>query len=181
MKNCMNVAAGVFGVMVPVALLVCGWNVLAPEKWCWVERGISIWGGAIATAFLFLFAAGYERSVSESPSGRFLRRDASAGAADAEHEPRNEKAPLGGRIGATRQKPPRNARPVFARKDDLSGYAEATSLPSSRGYAEAGRNTGKSENAQDARKKGDDVKTGRDYPTEHIPPCQAPAKVGKKD
>lgn len=167
----MNVAAGVFGVMVPVALLVCGWNVLAPEKWCWVERGISIWGGAIATAFLFLFAAGYEHSVSESPSGRFLRRDASAGAADAEHESKNEKAPPGGRIGATRQKPPRNARPVFARKDDLSGYAEATSL----------RNSGKSENAQDARKKGDDVKTGRDYQTEHIPPCQAPAKVGKKD
>lgn len=24
--------------MVPVALLVCGWNVLAPAKWCWVER-----------------------------------------------------------------------------------------------------------------------------------------------
>lgn len=114
----MNVAAGVFGVMVPVALLVCGWNVLAPAKWCWVERGIAVWGGAIATVFLFLFAAGYERSVSESPSGRFLRRDASAGAADAE-------------------------------------------------------------NAQDARKKGDDIKTGRDYPTEHIPPCQAPAKVGK--
>lgn len=135
MKNCMNVAAGVFGVMVPVALLVCGWNVLAPEKWCWVERGISIWGGAIATAFLFLFAAGYE------------------------HEKK-------GRVNA-----PRNARPVFARKDDLSGYAEATSL----------RNSGKSENAQDSRKKGDDVKTGRDYQTEHIPPCQAPAKVGKKD
>ncbi len=135
MKNCMNVAAGVFGVMVPVALLVCGWNVLAPEKWCWVERGISIWGGAIATAFLFLFAAGYE------------------------HEKK-------GRVNA-----PRNARPVFARKDDLSGYAEATSL----------RNSGKSENAQDARKKGDDIKTGRDYQTEHIPPCQAPAKVGKKD
>ena len=57
----MNVAAGVFGVMVPVALLVCGWNVLAPEKWCWVERGISIWGGAIATAFLFLFASANER------------------------------------------------------------------------------------------------------------------------
>lgn len=141
----MNVAAGVFGVMVPVTLLVCGWNVLAPEKWCWVERGISIWGGAIATAFLFLFAAGYE------------------------HEKK-------GRVNA-----PRNARPVFARKDDLSGYAEATSLPSSRGYAEAGRNSGKSENAQDARKKGDDIKTGRDYQTEHIPPCQAPAKVGKKD
>ncbi len=32
MKNCMNVAAGVFGVMVPVALLVCGWDVLAPER-----------------------------------------------------------------------------------------------------------------------------------------------------
>ncbi len=135
MKNCMNVAAGVFGVMVPVALLVCGWNVLAPEKWCWVERGISICGGAIATASLFLFAAGYE------------------------HEKK-------GRVNA-----PRNARPVFARKDDLSGYAEATSL----------RNSGKSENAQDARKKGDDIKTGRDYQTEHIPPCQAPAKVGKKD
>ena len=28
----MNVAAGVFGVMVPVALLVCGWNVLAPAS-----------------------------------------------------------------------------------------------------------------------------------------------------
>lgn len=106
----MNVAAGVFGMMVPVALLVCGWNVLAPAKWCWVERGIAVWGGAIATVFLFLFASAYERSVSESPSGRFLRRDASAGAADAEHEPKNEKAPLGGRIGATRQKPPRNAR-----------------------------------------------------------------------
>lgn len=131
----MNVAALIFGVMVPVALLVCGWNVLAPEKWCWVERGISIWGGAIATAFLFLFAAGYE------------------------HEKKD-------RVNA-----PRNARPVFARKDDLSGYAEATSL----------RNSGKSENAQDARKKGDDIKTGRDYQTEHIPPCQAPAKVGKKD
>ena len=131
----MNVAAGVFGVMVPVALLVCGWNVLAPEKWCWVERGISICGGAIATAFLFLFAAGYE------------------------HEKK-------GRVNA-----PRNARPVFARKDDLSGYVEATSL----------RNSGKSENAQDARKKGDDIKTGRDYQTEYIPPCQAPAKVGKKD
>ena len=65
MKNCMNVAAGVFGVMVPVALLVCGWNVLAPEKWCWVERGISIWGGAIATAFLFLFAAGYEHEKKD--------------------------------------------------------------------------------------------------------------------
>lgn len=141
----MNVAAGVFGVMVPVALLVCGWNVLAPEKWCWVERGISIWGGAIATAFLFLFAAGYE------------------------HEKKD------------RANAPGYARPVFARKDDLSGYAEATSLPSSRGYAEAGRNSGKSENAQNARKKGDDIKTGRDYQTEHIPPCQAPAKVGKRD
>lgn len=63
MNNCMNVAAGVFGVMVPVALLVCGWNVLAPEKWCWVERGISIWGGAIATAFLFLFAAALSSSA----------------------------------------------------------------------------------------------------------------------
>lgn len=60
MKDCMNVAAGVFGVMVPVALVVCGWNVLAPEKWCRVERGIAIRGGAIATVFLFLFAAGYE-------------------------------------------------------------------------------------------------------------------------
>lgn len=130
----MNVAAGVFGVMVPVALLVCGWNVLAPEKWCWVERGISIWGGAIATAFLFLFAAGYEHSVSESPSGRFLRRDASAGAADAEHESRNEKAPLGGRIGATRQKPPRNSRSPKIAHFTMS---------------------------------------------ESIPPCQAPAKVGK--
>ena len=130
----MNVAAAVFGVMVPVALLVCGWNVLAPEKWCWVERGIAVWGGVIATAFLFLFASAYERSVSESPSGRFLRRDASAGAADAEHEPKNEKAPLGGRIGATRQKPPRNAQRV---------------------------------------------KTAQDMPTEHIPPCQAPAKLGK--
>ncbi|MBR2126090.1 MAG: hypothetical protein IJ943_05095 [Akkermansia sp.] len=100
MKNCMNVAAGVFGVMVPVTLLVCGWNVLAPEKWCWVERGISIWGGAIATAFLFLFAAGYE------------------------HEKK-------GRVNA-----PRNAQRA---------------------------------------------KTAQDMPTEHIPPCQAPAKVGKKD
>ena len=71
--------------------------------------------------------------------------------------------------------------PGFARKGNLSGYAEATGLPTSRGYAEAGRNSGKSENAQDARKKGDDIKTGRDYQTEHIPPCQAPAKVGKKD
>lgn len=131
MKNCMNVAAAVFGVMVPVALVVCGWNVLAPEKWCWVERGIAVWGGAIATAFLFLFVAGYE------------------------HEKKS-------RV---------NARPVFAGKENLSGYAEATSL----------RNSGKSENAQDARKKGDDIKTGRDYQTEHIPPCQAPAKVGKKD
>ena len=61
MKNCMNVAAGVFGVMVPVALLVCGWNVLAPAKWCWMERGIAVWGGAIATVFLFLFASAYER------------------------------------------------------------------------------------------------------------------------
>lgn len=57
----MNVAAGVFGVMVPVALLVCGWNVLAPAKWCWVELALAIRGGAIATAFLFLFAAGWER------------------------------------------------------------------------------------------------------------------------
>ena len=56
----MNVAAGVFGVMVPVALLVCGWNVLAPAKWCWMERGIAVWGGAIATVFLFLFASAYE-------------------------------------------------------------------------------------------------------------------------
>lgn len=56
----MNVAAAVFGVMVPVALVVCGWNVLAPAKWCWLERGIAVWGGAIATAFLFLFVAGYE-------------------------------------------------------------------------------------------------------------------------
>ena len=56
----MNVAAGVFGVMVPVALLVCGWNVLAPAKWCWMERGIAVWGGAIATVFLFLFDSAYE-------------------------------------------------------------------------------------------------------------------------
>ena len=57
----MNVAAGVFGVMVPVALLVFGWNVLAPAKWCWLELALAIRGGAIATAFLFLFAAGWER------------------------------------------------------------------------------------------------------------------------
>lgn len=100
MKNCMNVAAGVFGVMVPVALLVYGWNVLAPAKWCWVERGIAVWGGAIATVFLFLFVAGYE------------------------HEKKD-------RVNA-----PRNAQRV---------------------------------------------KTAQDMPTEHIPPCQAPAKVGKKD
>lgn len=99
MKNCMNVAAGVFGVMVPVALLVYGWNVLAPAKWCWVERGIAVWGGAIATVFLFLFAAGYE------------------------HEKK-------GRANA-----PRNAQRV---------------------------------------------KTAQDMPTEHIPPCQVPAKVGKR-
>ena len=61
MKDCMNVAAALFGVMVPVALLVFGWNVLAPEAWCWLERALAIRGGAIATAFLFLFAAGWER------------------------------------------------------------------------------------------------------------------------
>ena len=57
MKDCMNVAAGVFGVMVPVALLVCGWNVLAPAKWCWVERGIAAGGGAIATGGCFFLPA----------------------------------------------------------------------------------------------------------------------------
>ena len=32
MRKYMNVAAGVFGVMVPVALLVCGWNRMTKEK-----------------------------------------------------------------------------------------------------------------------------------------------------
>ncbi len=93
----MKVATAVFYVMVPVALLVCGWNVLAPAKWCWVERGIAVWGGGIATVFLFLFVAGYEREKKS-------------------------------RVNA-----PRNAQAA---------------------------------------------KTAQVMPTEHIPPCQVPAKVG---
>lgn len=134
MKNCMNVAAGVFGVMVPVALLVCGWNVLAPEKWCWVERGISIWGGAIATAFLFLFAAGYEHEKK-----------------DRANAPRNARSPKIAHFTMSESIPPCQApakvgKPRFSEvsEENLLGVAGNVSFP---------------------------AKTG----------CQAPAKVGKKD
>lgn len=59
MNIILNTAAGIFCLLIPATLLVCGWNVLAPAAWCWLERGTAAMAGAIASGLLFLFVWSY--------------------------------------------------------------------------------------------------------------------------
>lgn len=86
----LELSALVLLILQPVVLMVCGWNVLAPECWCWLPRAYAASAGAIATLLVLLIADGKTRNKNEN--GENAPKNAQ-GAKTAQDMPKGTKPP----------------------------------------------------------------------------------------